>query len=172
MSLANKLGSSYEQAKDKIKLRKIQISVDDATIELKVRIPLKKEMEAITTKISTPDDDRVKALYEFYTAGLKKSIDEGGDDFLAALNAEKSVLKVLDDDIILDGMSMKQAATMGSMYQVKVEEFFHLLHSETGEPINESYEQISGEFSEIWIKAIVEEIEKAIKPDYKSAKKD
>ena len=58
------------------------------------------------------------------------------------------------------------------MWETKVEEYFHLLQSETGEPVNESYEEIAEEFTEPVIRQIVEDIEAAIKPDYKTAKKN
>jgi hypothetical protein len=46
------------------------------------------------------------------------------------------------------------------------------LESETGDPIDETYEQISSEFPEQIIKEIVTAIDGAIRPDYKTAKKN
>jgi hypothetical protein len=74
--------------------------------------------------------------------------------------------------MIVDGNSVKQVATFNAMWETKVEEFFHLLQSENGEAIDETYEQISEEFPEPVIRQIVEDIESAIKPDYKTAKKN
>jgi len=88
------------------------------------------------------------------------------------LNADKQIITVLDDDMIVDGNSVKQVATFNAMWETKVEEFFHLLQSENGEAIDETYEQISEEFPEPVIRQIVEDIESAIKPDYKTAKKN
>jgi hypothetical protein len=61
---------------------------------------------------------------------------------------------------------------MSIMWQSKVEEYFHLLISETGEPINETFDQIEQEFPDEVIKTIVDEIDKAIKPTYDSVKKN
>jgi hypothetical protein len=58
------------------------------------------------------------------------------------------------------------------MYELKVEEYFHLLQSETGEPVNESFEEIGEELPEAVIKLILEKIEQAVKPDYNTAKKN
>ena len=54
----------------------------------------------------------------------------------------------------------------------RVEEYFHLLQSEIGDPIDETYEQIAAEFPEPVIKEIMQAIEGAIRPDYKNAKKN
>ena len=61
---------------------------------------------------------------------------------------------------------------MAAINEVQIEEYFHLLQSESGEPITETYEQISAEFPEQVIKEIVAQIDAAIRPDYKTAKKN
>lgn len=172
MSIGKKLGSSYDEAKDKIKYRKIKIEVDENSFDLKVRIPYKKEMEQIIAKISSPPDELVDKIYKRLTDSLRKSIDEGGDEFVALLNQDKEMLRVTDTDIILDGTSMHQMASLSAMYEIKVEEYFHLLQSETGEPVNESFEEIGEELPEAVIKLILEKIEQAVKPDYTTAKKN
>lgn len=171
MSLGKKLGASYDQAKDKIKYRKITIEIDDNSFELKVRIPFKKEMEQIINKISSPTEEKIELIYQRLTAPIKKSLLDNGDDFVATLNSEKEVIQVLDNDIILDGTSFKQVAALTAMWETRVEEYFHLLQSETGEPITESFEEINEEFPEQITKTILEAIEQAVKPDYKTIKK-
>ena len=93
-------------------------------------------------------------------------------EFLTALNNEKQMLKITDDDVIIDGSSVKQVAGMTAMWEARVEEYFSMLQSETGEPVNETYEQISEEFPEQVIRQIIENIETVIKPDYKATKKN
>ena len=94
------------------------------------------------------------------------------EEFIKAINAEKETIKVIEDDIILDGTSMKQVASMTAIWENQVEEFFHLLISDTGEPITETFAEISEEFPEQIIKEIVSQIDQAIRPDYKTAKKN
>lgn len=172
MSLSKKLGSSYDEAKDRIKYRKITIEVDDTSFDLKVRIPFKKEMEQIINKISSPSEESIGLIYDRLTKPIKKSIEENGEEFIAALNSDKEVIKVLDNDIILDGTSFKQVAALTAMWETRVEEYFHLLQSESGEPITETFEEINDEFPEQITKIILEAIEQAVKPDYTTVKKN
>ena len=172
MALANKLGSQYTAVKDKVNLRTIHIKTDEAEFDLKVRVPVKQEMESINETIVANDELKVDELYKKLSAPVKKSIDAGGEEFLKAINKDKDFIIVKDNDIIVDGNSIRNVATLSVMWEVKVEQYFHLLVSETGEPITESFEEISKEFPEDVIKQIVNEIEKVIKPDYSSVKKN
>lgn len=172
MAFADKLGSKYTAVKEQVKTKKILIQAGETEFELKVRIPLKQELEIISEKIVTVDEVKVEELYNKLSAPVKKSIAEGGKNFLEQINKDKDFIIVKDDDIIVDGNSIKSVATMSIMWQSKVEEYFHLLISETGEPINETFEQIEQEFPDEVIKKIVDEIDKAIKPTYDSVKKN
>jgi hypothetical protein len=172
MSVAKKFGASYNDIKERIKYRTLSIEFDTIKFDLKVRIPLKREMEEILTDITSPKAEAVAVIYEKLSKPILDSIKEGGDEFLKTVNAEKQFITVLDEDIILDGTSIKQVATMTAMWEIRVEKYFHLLQSETGEPINESFSEISEEFPESLIKQIVETIEQTVKPDYKTTKKN
>ena len=172
MSVAKKFGASYNDIKERIKYRTLLIEFDTIKFDLKVRIPLKKEMEDILADITSPKAEAVAVIYEKLSKPMLDAIKEGGDEFLKTVNAEKQFLTVLDDDVIVDGTSIKQVATMTAMWEIRVEKYFHLLQSETGEPINESFAEISEEFPESLIKQIVETIEQTVKPDYKTTKKN
>jgi len=172
MSFAKKLGKSYEMVRDQAKTKKITIELGEVKFNLTVRIPLKREMESLMEKISNPSPEKVNEIYTKLTQSLKKSLDDGGEEFIKAINAEKETIKVIEDDIILDGTSMKQVASMTAIWENQVEEFFHLLISDTGEPITETFAEISEEFPEQIIKEIVSQIDQAIRPDYKTAKKN
>ena len=172
MTFAQKLGASYSQVRDQVKIKKISVTVGSVAFVLNVRVPLKREMEQMLERISNPSTETIEQVYQRMSKPLRESIAEGGDDFLEVLNKDKQVMTILDDDIILDGNSVKQVATFTAMWETKVQEFFQLLQSESGEPINETYEQIAEEFPESVIRQIVEDIESAVKPDYKTAKKN
>jgi hypothetical protein len=172
MTFADKLGMSYTQVRDQVKIKKIEVTVGNVNFNLRVRVPLKREMELMLEKISSPDDELVESIYQKLSAPIKESVAQGGDEFLEAMNKENQVIKITDDDVILDGNSVRQVATFTAMWETKVQEYFHLLQSENGEPIDETYEQITEEFPEPVIRQIVEDIESAIKPDYKTAKKN
>jgi hypothetical protein len=172
MSFADKLGKSYGVVRDQAKIKKIDIELGEVKFSLKVRIPLKHEMESITEKIANPDHEKVELIYSDLTKTMKQSLEDGGEEFLKLLNSEKETIKVTDDDIIINGTSTRQVSNMTAIWQTQVEQYFHLLESETGDPIDETYEQISSEFPEQIIKEIVTAIDGAIRPDYKTAKKN
>jgi hypothetical protein len=172
MKLATKLGKSYEKNREQAKVKTIQLEIGNAQFSLKVRIPLKKEMEEMIDKISHPDSALVEFIYDKLAEPLKKTVADGGEEFAKAMSESETGLVVTSDDVFLQGSSVRQVATYTAMWETKVQEYFHLLQSETGEPINESYEEIAEEFPESVIKQIIEDIESAIKPDYKTAKKN
>lgn len=172
MALATKLGKSYEKSREQAKVKTIQLEIGNAQFSLKVRIPLKKQMEEMIEKISHPDPALIEAIYDKLATPLKKTIEDGGEDFAKAMSQSETALVVTDDDVFLQGSSVRQVATYTAMWETKVQEYFHLLQSETGDPINETYEEIADEFPEAVIKQMVEDIEAAIKPDYKTAKKN
>jgi hypothetical protein len=172
MAVAKKLGSSFETVRDKLKFRTVRVEFEDAAFDLKVRIPLKREMESILEKIQNPPKELISSIYDKFAAPLMATLKEGGQEFLTAINEGDKKIVVLDDDVIVDGTSIRQVALLTAMWQVRVEQYFHLLQSETGEPINESYDEISAEFPEQIVKLILDKIENSVKPDYQSTKKN
>ena len=172
MALADKFGASYNEVKNKIKIKTITINYDDKTFDLKVRILLKREMEELIEEIANPPKERIEELYSKFSAPIQKSIDDGGEDYIKALNAEKPVLIILDNDMVLDGNSIRHVSTMTAAWELKVERYFGLLQSDIGIPVNETFAQISDELPESLIKVIMDEIEGAIKPSYKDVKKN
>ena len=78
MSFASKLGKSYESVKDQAKLKKITVELGDIKFDLKVRIPLKNEMEQLLEKIATPDEEKVDIIYSKLSKGVKEAIEEIG----------------------------------------------------------------------------------------------
>jgi hypothetical protein len=172
MTFASKLGKSYEQSRDQAKLKTINLEIGNAKFSLKVRIPLKREMEELIEKISHPSEELVEAIYQKLAAPLIQTIQEGGDEFAQAMSEGEGGITITENDVIVRGSSVRQVAMFTAMWETKVEEYFHLLQSEIGDPINETYAQIADEFPESVIKQMVEDIEAAIKPDYKTAKKN
>jgi ribosomal protein S20 len=172
MTIANKLGSDYESIRAASKLKTIKVNLNDIEFELKVRVPVKKELEAMMASIASPDKEYKEKLYEELSAPLRKSILEAGDDFLNVFNSEAEKIKFTDDDIVVDGNSIRNIAHMSAMWHTQVEKFFSLLQSATGEPINESFEQITDEFPDAVVKEIIEKIDAAIRPNYGESRKN
>lgn len=172
MTIASKLGKQFEQVKTSIQIKTITVDLGDVKFNLKMKVPLKKEMEEINAKILTPSKERVDQVFEKLAGPMRKTLEDGGEEFIKALNANKQSVEMTEDDLIVDGVSLRQVAQYQAIEEVRIEEFFHLLVSETGEPVNESFEQISAEFPEFAMKEIAQSIQSAIAPDYKSAKKN
>lgn len=172
MTLANKLGKSYEKNREQAKIKTITLEVGNARFDLRVRIPLKREMENILEKISKPEPALVEKIYDRLASPLRKTIEDGGEEFGKVLAENDGAVVILKDDVLVQGSSVREIATFTAMWETKVQEFFHLLQSETGDAIDETYEQIAEEFPEPVIKQIVDDIEAAIKPDYRTSKKN
>jgi len=172
MSIASKLGSNYESVRTAIKLKTITIQVNDGEFNLKVRVPVKREMEQITEKVRNPNEELVETLYQALSNPLRKSIENVSPEFVKALNTEESEIKITDNDVFVAGTSVRNIAQLQASWQIQVEEYFKLLQSVTGEPITESFDEIIEEFPENAIKEIIAQIDKAIRPNYQDTKKN
>jgi hypothetical protein len=172
MTISNKLGSSYESIRAAARIKTIKVAINDMECELKVRVPVKREMDEITAKLSTPDADLVEKLYEEMSGPLKATMATVEDGFLEALNADGEKMSFTDNDVIVSGTSVRHIATLSALWQRQVEMFFGLLQTETGEPVTESFQEIADEFPEAVIRDIVKSIDEAIRPSYKDAKKN
>lgn len=167
MTLGNKLGKAVQQ--DTLQVRKITIDLGETKFDLRVKVPLKKQIEDINARIFSPSTERTEAIYQRLSEPMLKTLQEGGEDFVKALG--ESVI-VKDDDLIVDGTSLRQVSQIQAMEEAKVEEYFHLLVSETEESVNETYDEITAQLPEFVVKEIVIAIQSAISPDYKSIKKN
>lgn len=172
MSFAKKLGQDYESIRSAARFKTIKININDTPFDLKVRIPVKRELEEMTAEISNPASEVVEAIYQELSAPLMKTLSEADEGFINALNSESEKIKVLDNDVIVEGNSIRQVAHLTAIWHTQVQRYFGLLQSATGEPINESYDEIADEFPEAVIKEIIEKIDSAIRPNYKDAKKN
>jgi hypothetical protein len=172
MTIANKLGKGYEDIRAAARYKTLTIQLNDVAFDLKVRVPVKRELEALTNAITEPNPARVDAIYEKLGAPLRKTIADAEEGFLDALNKDSEKIKLTDDDIVVDGTSVRQVASMTAIWQAQVEKYFSLLQSATGEPINETFDEIAEEFPEAIIREIITKIDDAIKPNYKESKKN
>ncbi|MGA0851539.1 MAG: hypothetical protein ACO3QM_05805 [Candidatus Nanopelagicaceae bacterium] len=167
MTLGTKLGKAVQQ--DTLQVRKITVDLGETKFDLRVKVPLKKQIEDINARIFSPSAERTEAIYQRLAGPMLKTMQEGGEDFVKALGES---VTVKDDDLIVDGTSLRQVAQIQAMEELKVEEYFHLLVSETEESVNETYDQITEQLPEFVVKEIVSAVQSAISPDYRSIKKN
>jgi hypothetical protein len=127
----------------------------------KVRIPLVAESEAIYKKVSEPDEQIIKKVYQEITAPLRQFENNQNEGF-----------QFTDDDILVDGRSMREAAKNKAITDARITEFFKLLIPEMeGVSFEDlTYEDIQEEFPISVQMQIVEKIGEVISPTYREAR--
>jgi len=127
----------------------------------KVRIPLVSESDAIYKKVSEPNEETVEKTYIQITKPLRQFEDNQTEEF-----------KFTDNDILVDGRSMREAAKNKSITEARITEFFKLLVPELeGASLEDlSYQDIEDEFPISIQMMIVEKIGEVISPTYREAR--
>lgn len=169
MTLGNKLGKAFEDVKPRLNIKTISIEVGDTNINWRVRVPVKREIEELTARIMTPTAERIESIFQRLSAPVLETLKDATPEFKESIS---STIQVTDNDVVIDGKSVRQIASLSAIEEARVEEYFRLLVSETDEPINESYDQITAELPEFFIREVIQAIEAVIRPDYKATKKN
>lgn len=127
----------------------------------KVRIPLVAESEQIYQKVANPDDKTIDRIYLAITAPLQQFKKNQSEEFVFT-----------DDDILIDGRSMREAAKNKAITEARITEFFKLLVPEMeGASLEDlTYKDIEEEFPISVQMQIVEKIGEVISPTYKEAR--
>lgn len=124
----------------------------------RVRVPLVSESDAMHSRIIKPDSAAIDKIY----ADLTKSLDE----FKTLKNEE---LVFTDNDVVVSGRSMREAATNKAMMEARITEMICLLQPEN--PANTlddiTYAEIEMEWPLSVQLALVEKINEVISPGYK-----
>ena len=124
----------------------------------RVRVPLVSESDAIHSRIIKPDNAAVDKIY----ADLTKSLDE----FKTRKNED---LVFTENDVVVSGRSMREAATNKAMMEARITEMIRLLQPEN--PANTlddiTYAEIELEWPLSVQLALVEKINEVISPGYK-----
>jgi hypothetical protein len=127
----------------------------------KVRIPLMVESDAIYKKVSQPDEETVEKVYQEITKPLRQFENNQSEEF-----------EFTDDDILVEGRSMREAAKNKAITEARITEFFKLLIPEmegvTFEDL--TYADIEEEFPISVQMQIVEKIGEVISPTYREAR--
>ena len=123
----------------------------------KVRVPQVGELEAIYNFKKLPDDSDVEAAYQTMIKDLK-TVDD--PDVVAT-----------DNDVVVQGRSMRQAAITKLELQHRIVEYFKLLIPETDESLTDlEYADIESEFPLSIQLEFIEKINQTISPDYKETR--
>jgi hypothetical protein len=124
----------------------------------RVRVPLVSESDAMHSRIIKPDSAAIDKIY----AELTKSLDE----FKTLKNEE---LVFTENDVVVSGRSMREAATNKAMMEARITEMVRLL--QTDDSANNlddiTYAEIELEWPLSVQLTLVEKISEVISPGYK-----
>ena len=151
--LGSALGKKYEENRLSVLTRSFVLG--DHTF--KVRVPSVAEIEAIYNYFKNPNQEKIeleyqKMLKEFN--GLK----------------EKEGVEVKDNDMIIEGRSIRETAKNKHILQHRIVEYIKFLIPETGSLEDITYEDVEAEFPLSVQMTLVEKINEVISPDYKDIK--
>ena len=150
-------GDKYQANKKNLLTRSFELGGHT----FKVRIPLVSESDAIYKKVSEPDDEVVEKTYIEITKPLRQFENSQTEEF-----------KFTDNDILVDGRSMREAAKNKAITEARITEFFKLLVPELeGASLEDlTYQDIEEEFPLSIQMMIVEKIGEVISPTYREAR--
>lgn len=150
-------GEKYQANKKNLLIRSFELGGHT----FKVRIPLMIESDAIYKKVSNPDDQSIDKIYQEITEPLRQFEGNQSEEF-----------KFTENDILVDGRSMREAAKNKAITEARITEFFKLLVPEVeGVSFEDlTYPDIEEEFPLSVQMMIVEKIGEVISPTYREAR--
>lgn len=152
-------GKKYEDNKQKIFTRKFELGGHT----FKVRVPYVHESDEIYKRIQEPSSEVIEKAYKAISEPLMAFKDNPEND---------SSFVFTDDDVIIEGRSLRQTAKTKVQTEIKITEFFKLLIPEVPDQTLDdlTYEEIEAEFPMSVQMQMAEKIAEAISPTYKEAR--
>lgn len=154
--IAAALGESYQAKREELRIRKFELGGHT----FKVRVPVVAETDAIFKRVSEPDEAKIQAVYDKLAQPMMQFKDE----------ADKTGFEFLEDDIIINGNSLKQTAKTQVMTQARITEYIKLLVPVEGTMDDITYEDIEAEFPMSTQLALIEKITEVISPTYRESR--
>jgi len=127
----------------------------------RVRVPLVSESDAIYAKVINSSEEKIVAIYEQLTSSLMQFKDKESEEF-----------QFTDDDVIVNGRSMREAAKNKAMIETRVVEYIKLLVPESEDQTLDdiTYKDIEEEFPLSVQMSLVKAIGEAISPTYEESR--
>ena len=156
---ADAFGKKYEDNKEKIFTRKFELGGHT----FRVRVPYVHESDEIYKRIQEPSPEAIDKAYKSITDPLmayKESPDNDG------------AFLFTEDDVIIEGRSLRETAKVKVQTEIKITEFFKLLIPEVADQslADLTYEEIEAEFPMSVQMQMIDKIVEAISPTYKEAR--
>ena len=157
--LSNLLGEKYQAKRANIFIRSFELGGHT----FKVRIPFVAESDAIYKKISDPDQEDIERIYKQLSEPLLSLKDNAQED---------AEIEFKENDIVVKGRSMREAAKNKAITENRVVEYIKLLVPEQPDmTLNDlTYEEVEAEFPWTVQVALIEKISEAISPNYKETR--
>jgi hypothetical protein len=155
--LAELLGSQYESKRKGLFIRQFELGGHT----FKVKIPTVAESDAIYERIQNPSDKEVTATYDQIAKPLEQFKDQPTEEF-----------QFLENDILVNGRSLRETAKIKITTQNRITEFIKLLipENEKNSLADLTYAEIEAEFPVSVQMALMEKIAEAISPSYKESR--
>lgn len=151
--LSSALGKKYQENRISVMTRQFELG----NHTFKVRVPSVGEIEAIYNYFKNPNQNDVDLSFKEMTTGL---MDLEGND--------SDLIQRTENDIIVDGRSMREAARNKTVLQYRIVEYIKFLIPENGEmPADLTYKDIEDEWPLPIQLMIVDKINEVISPEYK-----
>lgn len=158
-SFANALGKEFVKNKDLVRVRQFVLGGHT----FKVRVPLTVEFEAMQVRMKTIDEEKVEKYYAELTAEMPR--------MQAEMPADTKV-EITDNDVVIDGRSMREAARNKLIVENRITEMFKLLvPEEQGFDMQTiTYSMIEELFPFPIQMQVMEEIAKVVSPNYQESR--
>lgn len=154
--LGNALGAKYQENKLSILTR--TFTLGDHTF--KVRVPSSGEIDAIFAYYKNPNENEVEKIYQDITENLRKNKENKADG-----------VEFTDDDVIVDGRSMRETAKTKAGVQHGIVEYMKFLIPENGESLDDlTYADIEEDFPFTVQLQFLDKIRETISTDYKETR--
>jgi hypothetical protein len=150
--LSAALGANYESKREDLRIKKFELGGHT----FKVRIPLVAESDKIYQRIIDPPAEKIDAIYQ----QLAKPLQEMSDP----------EIEIKDNDIFVDGKSIREIAKTKVQVETRVVEYIKLLVPEQGSMEDITFADIEAEWPTSVQLAMVEKIGELIAPTYKETR--
>lgn len=156
-TLATALGKDFIKNKEKVRIRSFEMGGHT----FNVKIPLTAEFEAMQIRMKELDKIRIEHYYQELTRDIRANAAEGQEG-----------LEITDEDVLIDGRSMREAAKNKYIAERRITELFKLLvPEEEGFDMNNiTYAMIEELFPFPIQMKIIEEISRVVSLQYEEAK--
>lgn len=158
-NLANAFGQKFIDHKDAIRTRTFELGGHT----FKVKVPLTAETEAMFERLKSPSDELVEKYFTELTEGFVNN--------KAAKDDEN--VQITDEDVVVHGRSMREAAKNKALAEHRITEMFKLLVPEdtSFDMSTITYDMIEELFPFSIQLEVMENISRTITPEYNEARK-